>query len=232
MKKEAKNVLIAVSFNALFLIAYLFLADFAYDLPDNVGYSEYISSGEYHIIFMNYFYCLFVGVLQKLLPNVSMFFVCFVIWGYLSFVTITKVMLDKFKAATAILFTCFLNCFFAINHYRMLSFTLTPGILCSAGYLAIIHYAQRKSRSGIMWGALLVIIGASIRFRIFEVATAVAFVYVAADALAECIKAEYRFRRFPEYMKQLFEPIRFCTVVVVIAICFISNFLSTKINIS
>lgn len=223
----------SIILNMTILIFFVCFGKLNYEIEDNLVYSVYIANGEYHIIFLNYFFCAAVGVIQKLIYPLNAFSLSLVFLGFCSFVLITRIMLDKFNTVVATCITLFLNGFFAVNHYQTVSFTLAPAILCAAGYLGIIHFSrQRKNTLGIGIGSLLVFFGSLIRFKIFVASTAVALFFAIGFAVSECSRAEYKNERRKKFIASLLEKKRMIVVISVVLVCFIINYVSVYINTS
>lgn len=223
----------SVALNMFILILFLCFTQLRYEIEDNQQYSIFIANGEYHIYFVNYFFCMVVGAIQELIYPLNAFSLSMVFLGYCSFVLITRVMLDKFNLVITTCIVLFLNGFFAVNHYQTVSFTLTPAILCAAGYLGIVHFSMlRKHILGMSISGLLVFIGSLIRFKIFGASTVVAVFWVIGWAVVECYKSEQTKKRLNIFLNSIFQKKRMIVVLIVMIACFASEYVHLSINMS
>ncbi|MBQ7715296.1 MAG: hypothetical protein IJT70_05440 [Clostridia bacterium] len=151
----------------------------------------------------------------------------------ISFITITKIFLDKFSVWVSTCFILFISGFFAIKHYVTVSFSFLPSLLTIAGLLCIIHYSKKeKWILGTVFGCALALIGSTYRFVVFEAALAVVAVYILTKSLSEYYSITVSDRRFVRFLKILFEKKRlvFCAALLILA--FVLNSASTQINTS
>lgn len=223
----------AVLINLLIMTLFLIFTQMNYEIADNQTYSLFIADGDYHIIYTNYFLCLFCGLIQKIIFPLNAFVLVHLLFCFCAFVTITRVFLDKFNFIIAMGITLFINGFFAVNHYETVSFTRAPALLCAAGFLCIIHYVNKKKwKTGVVIGSILLLIGSTYRFQIFEVAVAVAVCFVIAKSISEYFAIDKNSKKIKNMFSIIFSAKRLFICIIVVLICFFVNFISETINTS
>lgn len=227
------KITFSILLNLLIMACFLTLTQVNYEIADNQTFSLFIAEGDYQIIFTNYFLCAFCGIIQNIIYPINAFVVVHLFFCLCAFIAITRVFVDKFNPLIATLFTLFINGFFAINHYSTISFTRAPALLCVAGFLCMIHFVYKQRwKAGVIVGGLFVLIGSTYRFKIFEVALVFAVVFVFAKSLSDYFAKEKNGRKFIDMLKIIFEPKRLVACIVVVVVCFGSNYLSVAINTS
>ena len=193
-------------------------------MSDDSGYAEFIVNGCYDFWFINYFYAAFVGVIQNLIYPLNAYVIVFLTLSITAFVTITFIFIDKFNYKLATLFTLFINGFFAINHYSTISFTRMPTLLTVTGFLAILHYINKKRwKTGTIIGVLFVLIGSLIRFQIFEVSVVMVCVFVLGKSIVDYCSLNKSKRTLKDLSSLLFEKKRMIVAIITVALCFSLN---------
>lgn len=231
--KKYFNLVYAFILNAVVMAVFLMIFNFKYELPDDLVYSQLLADEAYDFHFMNYILCVLFGTVQKVIFPFTAYVFVSLFFSFCAFVAISKVFLDRFNLAVATGIILVLNGFFAVNHYETIAFTKMAGLLSVAGFLCLIHYSQKnKWKTGIIVGGILILLGSMYRFEIFEVSVAVAFFFVLGKSFADYFTVEKGERKAGDFFKILFEKKRLISVIVIVALCFSAQFVSTKITTS
>lgn len=141
--------------------------------------SGFISSGDWYFGFVNYFFCMFCGGVQKLIPQLNAYTIVVESLCLFASIVLTYIFMKKFDYCVGTFFILLFEAFFAVNYFSNVSFTKTPALLCLTGLIVIID--SEKHRLGIIkafFGSLLVIIGSTIRFQIFCVSVFFSVIYI------------------------------------------------------
>ena len=225
------NILYSILLNTAVCAFFLLTLPTLYFLPDERVFTEFIVDGFYNIPVTNFFLCRAIGLVQNLIYPLNAYVIVHLILSLVSFITITKIFLDKFSILISTCFTLFISGFFAIHHYVTVSFTYLPSLLTITGLLCIIHYTkQKKWLFGSIIGCLLAVIGAAYRFVAFEVAIAVGAFYILGESVSEFFAAPKSDRRFTVLLKILFEKKRLCSCIAILLIAFPLQTASSYIN--
>lgn len=220
--KLFKNKLfVSFAVNAFIMLFCIYVSSFSYD-----SYSDYENSlliSHYHIPYnnsINYLLAFAVSSVQYLFSTINIFVFSQVIFGWLAFSSITYAFTDKFGYNKGIVFSVFINIFFALNHYADIASQKTSAILLTAGFLLILNSIRRKRyRFMCLLGAIEIIIGSFYRFELFFVALSFALVYLIADLIAKG-KYKIRFRKFMWY----FRPFLILFVLISVAVVALNNY--------
>lgn len=232
-KTKYFSLIYSLIINFLIFIAFLLVNRTYFEIADDVIFSQYITDGYYNIKFTNYFLCIFIGLIQDLIYPYNAYVIVHLFLALCAYIAITKVLTEKFNYFAAAIMTVFLNCFFAVNNYMTISFTRLPGLLTVAGFLCIIHYASRKKWIfGTIVGMLFVLIGSAYRFSVFEMSLIIAVAFVFGKSVADFLSDKDKNKKFLDFLKVLFEPKRFISAVLIVAVCFSVHLVSNHINTS
>lgn len=232
LKSVIKNKLfLAVVINTGFLALCNFLFGLNYEMLDETIFAELAADNYYYLgNFSNYFLFAAVGTVQKIIYPVNAYVVIALILGLLSMITVSYIILDRFRLPYAAAVIILLNGFFGLNHYATVSFTRLPAVLCVSGLLCILHSAGKKRFIyGFLWGAFLVAAGSMYRFKVFAVCTGIFIAFICILALSDGIKAENGFS-LKRLFAELFEPKRLVCGIVLIALCFGISALGNSTN--
>lgn len=228
---QKNKLLISVIINLLFISFFLVALPLNYEQGDDGAYAQFIADGYFNIKFLNYFLTVIIGFLQKIIYPINAYVVFNLFLSFLSFVSISVVFIEKsgYKITCLVLF--FLYCFFGINHFGLISFTLNPAILAVAGFLCVIHYTPKKEKwiFGTVFGSILLFISSAFRFQIFLVATSIAIVFVISYSIKKCLESERKVS-IKKVFKEIFRLKRLIAFLIVLVICFSSFAVSTIIN--
>lgn len=231
--KTIKKLLYSVGLSIFMLFIFLLTNDINYEIADNQTFSQYIADGEYTILFIGYFLTTFCGFVQHFIYPINAFVLIHLVLAFISFTSVTYVFMDKFGIKLGTLPSVFTICFFGVSHYSTISFTRLPGLLCTAGFLCIIHFIYKnKGLFGVVFGGFLITVGSFYRFKIFETALVIAVLFVMALSTSEHFSFSNPDRSFVSLLKRVFEPKRIIACIVVTALCFGFNFISKTINTS
>lgn len=214
--------LYSLALNLVYFIIFLILFDLKYEMPDDIGYAEFIANGCYDFGFINYFVCFLMGTVSKCIYPINAYVITFLFLSVVSFTYITKIFIDKFSYLYATLMTFFIISFFAVNHYEVISFTRMPVLLSVAGFLSILHYSTEKykSISGIAVGIILVIFAAGIRFEIFLVSSVMLSLYLLGKSILDKLQLDNNNHTKNSFFKIIFERNR----LIALFLCFVLSF--------
>ena len=217
--------------NAIIMLFVILVFKVMYETSDDAIINQHITDGFYDIKFTNRIIAVALGTIQNIIYPINAYTVFFLALAYISFVTITKVFIEQFDIKKGIILTLIINGIFAVNYYSVISFTRLPGLVGTAGFLAIVHYSRRdKWLSGTVWGIILVITASLIRFNVFLLVFGTACAFVAAISFNDYFNIEKGKRKIVDLLKIILEPKRLVSAVLLIVICFSLNTVSDTIN--
>lgn len=214
--KLFKNKLfVSFAVNALIMAFCVYVSSFSYD-----SYNDYENSlliSHYHIPYnntINYLLAFAVSSIQYLFSTINIFVFSQVTFAWLALSSVTYALTDKFGYKKGIVFSVFLNIFFALNHYADLASQKTSAILLTAGFLLVFNAIRRKRyRFMCLLGVVEILLGTFYCFELFFVALSFAIVYLIADLIAKG-KYKIKFRKFMWYFRPFLILFVFITAVV------------------
>ncbi len=222
MKKffsKDNKLLFAAGINIIILIVCQFVFKLNFEILDEIVYSELIADGEKFTYFSNSFLIVIIGAIQKVIYPINAYAVFALAVSLASMITISYIFFDKFDFYKALILTVLLNGFTATSHYSMISFTRNPALLCTAGLLCILHFIyKQKWLSGVIWGAVLVVVGSFYRFKVFAVVALVFVVYVLSITIVKHLEKDKK-DYVKSFFKDLFEPKRLVCGILLVAVC-------------
>lgn len=234
-KKVHINKLLLFSFviNAAILLFYLLLIQPTYEMADDYGYSDFITNGYTNIKFSSFFLFEFIKFVQNIIYPFNAYTIVNIALSYIAFVVITIIFCDKFNYAISLCTTIVINGFFAVNHYSTISFTRMAALLSVAGFLCVLNYIQQKNtKIMIFMGFLLMLCGSMYRFEVYEVAVIVFFVFIISFEIINVADEVGVKNKVNLYFKRLFERKRLIIGLSMVALCFLTHYLSNYINTS
>lgn len=226
--KKHSALLIAILINLVFLILVPLLAGYHYEVPDDWFFSSTILDGHYNSAFCNHFIQVLSGLLQKLIYPLNAFVILQMFLGFVSFVTISYVLLNTFKFKKGIPLILLIEGMFAINVYSIVTFTKTAAVLLAAGGLLMLYAYYNKKKIGYsIFGILLILLGSLYRFKIFYSVLAVFAFFIFASIIAKVKKP--LFKSFCNTLKEIFSIKNIALILAMLLLVFSVNFISQKI---
>lgn len=227
--KNKRNLFFSLLLNSFVFTLFLCFTNLYYDMADSEIFSVYIAEGYYNIAFTNYFLCALCGFIQGFIYPINSFVVVELVLTLFSFIMITYVFSEKFGIVKSFLIMVFLYGFFGVNHYSTISFTLTPAILCAAGFLCLIHFClkEKKWLFGSIIGIVLLCFASMYRFMVYEAALLVAGVFYITYCI---IRFSRKGTKLTEKLKKIFNKKFIILFLVLILSTFLLNYLSSFIN--
>lgn len=228
-----KIVAFSAIINLIVFLLFMCFYTLHYEMPDNLGYSQYIAEGDYTFGQMGYFICAFFGLIQKIIYPFNAFVFMHLFFSFVAFVSVTVVFMCKFNKVFAVLATLLFNAFYAVSHYGNISFTRDPALFCVAGFLLVVHFVNKKEwKIPIAIGTLLVLVGSMYRFRVFEVSVLLVAILVFGQSLTQYFSIEKASRNIKKFFAVLFEKKRLIVAILLVALCYSTQGISYLINTS
>lgn len=153
--RKRLNWLISAAINLVILGAVLAATDVVYETNDDFAISQMITDGYPYVRFVNYFLSRVLISIQGLMPEVNFFMLSQIISGFIAFLVMMKVFLDRKDSAFEIIPAVILTALFSLDHYSSLQFTKTAAILMTAGLIWAVDNYTHDRRPLIFIGAFL-----------------------------------------------------------------------------
>ena len=173
------NWIKALIINIIIFALIMIFTDMAYETNDDYAIAGRIVFGDPFAGYVSYFLCLPMIGLQQLLPSVNIFVGAQMLTSFFAFVCFTKLILDQGRGFLFDLMMVLIVCVYSFDHYSVIQFTKTAGLLTVVGLIlicdAIIH---RKNAGGYIWGFILLYLGAAFRFEMIAFSVGFAGLYL------------------------------------------------------
>lgn len=155
----------AIIINAVILILILLLTDMSYETNDDYAISNRILAGSPFVEFTDFFLCSALIAVQKWLNFINVFVLFQIAASFAAFVMITKLGLDLPRSFWIRAGMVLIIAVYSFDHYAMIQFTKTSGLLAVAGMLLIVDAIVHK-RSWIyyLWALLFMYLSTMLRF--------------------------------------------------------------------
>lgn len=167
-----KNLIKSFIVNFMFLLLVLLFCDMKYEVSDDYMVDAVLSGafgGGYdaHLLFSNILYGYFLKGLYNITTSFSWYFICQILWCFLSLWAITYVILQKNDGRIGMAIACILAAFVSDDLYILVQFTKTASVLVLAGGVLLLYGLWEKPRKklSLIFGGLLFLLGSMIRFK-------------------------------------------------------------------
>lgn len=171
-RREAQNMVFrnnwvrAILINVVILVLALILTYMSYETNDDYAIASRLQAGDPYTGYVDYYLCLLLVELQKLLPMVNAFVVTEVFLSFAAFTMITKVILDLERRIWFTILFIMILALYSIDQYCILQFTKTSALLVTVGMLLLVDAMIRCRPWGYYPVALILFyLGAAIRIK-------------------------------------------------------------------
>lgn len=227
--KDHSGILTSLLINIVFLVGIVLFVGVRFELSDDWFIARNIASGNYDMIFCDYFLQVITGLLQKIIYPYNAFIILQIVLGFLSLTIVSYILFDTFKFKKGIWAVLFVECVFAVNAYSLITFTKTAGLLMVAGGLLMLWaYHEKKHIGYSVFGILLVLFGSFYRFKIFYSVLAVFCFFILACVLAKAKKGSF-FRSIFNAVKEILSLKTIALVLVMLIAVFSCKYISSSI---
>lgn len=176
------KLLYSLGINLFFLILCLSFGDLKFGAIDDYFMAARLSGAlgtelEPLLIFVNAIYGYALLPLYKLFPEIGWYYIGEMASVFLSFVTISYILLSKMGTKIGLLLATLFTALFAKDFYLTLQFTQCASLLSATGMLTFIHnafpknntetFSNKKSILGIAYALFLLTFGSLMRFQAF-----------------------------------------------------------------
>ena len=166
--------MLALVINAAIMAAILILVPQAYETNDDYAIALRIVEGETHVGFIDYYLCVLLVGIQKLIGSWNAFVLFQIAASFAAFVCLTKAFFTAGKGWLANILFVLLIAVYSFDHYSVIQFTKTAGLLAVIGVLLLIAaVTEKRGLSYFIPGIILMFIGSA--FRIESMVFALAF---------------------------------------------------------
>ncbi len=160
------NWIRAIIINLIILILVCIFTDMTYETNDDYAIAARIAAGDPFAYYVNYYLCVPLVALQKMVSFVNVYMLLQVVSSWAAFVFITKVFLDSDKGVLFQIPFVLIIAVFSFDHYSILQFTKTAGLLAVAGTLLLVDGAvNRRGAPRYFWGLLFMYLAAAFRVK-------------------------------------------------------------------
>ncbi|GEM_PF-1863351 len=158
------NWIKAIIINIVILAVALIVADTVYETNDDYVISLRMVDGYAYSTFVNWFLCKGIIALQSVIPGVNAFVVAQMVISWVSFLLITRTILESIENKTLLVIAVLILTVFAGDHYCIIQFTKTSAVALTAGFLVLIDAMIRKRSVGMyVWAFVLIYLGTWMR---------------------------------------------------------------------
>ena len=221
----------ALLLNAVIMAFFLIVFPLHYEMPDDHSYSQFITDGNYIFYIVDLVLGYIIGMLQRIVYPINAYVIVSIVFSFVSFVSITRVFLDKFSLVIATAMSFVMLGFFGVNHYETVAFTRMPALMCLAGLLCVFHYTNKKEHWK-LWtviGVVLVLLGSLYRFLIFEVSVVVFVFYYIGKSITDYFGIDKSLRCLKDFLHIALKPKRIISLSVAVVLCFAVHYASYAI---
>lgn len=227
--KDHSKILTSLLINVVFLAGIVLFVGVRFELSDDWFIARNIASGNYDMIFCNYFLQVVTGLLQKIIYPFNAFIILQIAFGFLSLTIISYILLDTLKIKKGIWAALFVECVFAVNAYSLITFTKTAGLLMVAGGLLMLWaYHEKKHIWYSVLGIVLILFGTFYRFKIFYSILAVFCFFILACVLAKAQKGNF-FKSIFNTIKEILSVKTIALMLAMLIAVFACKYISTSI---
>ena len=155
----------AVIINAVFLAVILLCVNMSYETNDDYAIANRIVAGSPHVEFTDYYLCLLLSMVQKWITGINVYVLFQVVISFLAFTVITKLALDLQRSVWLQGIFVAVIAVYSFDHYAVIQFTKTSGLLAAAAVLIIADAVVHK-RNGFYYAAaiLFMLLSTMLRF--------------------------------------------------------------------
>ncbi|MBQ9014753.1 MAG: hypothetical protein IJ109_01410 [Firmicutes bacterium] len=137
----------------------------SYETNDDYSIANRIMVSSPYVEFTDYFLCSFLAMIQKWLPMINVFVAFQVAMSFFAFVTITKLSLDLDRSVLLRILCILILAVYSFDHYAVIQFTKTSGLLAAAGMLLIVDtIVHRRNRICFLWALIFMFASTMLRF--------------------------------------------------------------------
>lgn len=178
----------------VFLLCYLCSGfKLCYAENDDYGIAYYLSKGETHSAYLNYFLSVVLVFLQKIFIGINVFVLFQLILNFFSLLLINYVLLIKFNIKFGLLAIAVAGLFLCGEAFIFIQYTQTAAISCAAGYFAIyfIFTAEKQidhKKLICFFSIILIFLSSWLRFAAFLSVTSIFIVVIICDTVIKCIR--------------------------------------------
>ena len=233
MKNVFKNLYqrkFLLSFLLCFIIGIIISAfygfRFEYYTNDDYQLSYLFSTGESHVLIVNYFLSSVIAIIQQLISFVNIFTVFQQIGCFISSVVITYVILKKSETYFGLFISTLVCSFIILSDVLIIQFSQTPVVMCVAG-VSLAYYASLFEKNKnyklfqLIVSGILIVFGSLFRFTPFLVSTGFALLLLICVICSNFYKTD----KNDKFTSRSICSIRRCiSFILVIAISFTSAF--------
>lgn len=164
----------AILINGVILALALIFSYMSYETNDDYAIAARLQAGDPYTGYVNYYLCLLLIELQKLLPAFNAFVMAEVFLSFVSFTMITKIILDLERGIWFSILFVMILALYSLDQYCILQFTKTSALLVTAGMLLLVDAMIRCRPWGYYPMALILFyLGAALRIK--NIAVAIGF---------------------------------------------------------
>ena len=155
----------ALIINAIILIVILLCTNMSYETNDDYAMANRIVAGSPNVEFTDYFLCLILCKIQAWIPIMNVFVLFQVVFSYLAFVMITKLALDLDRSFWIHALFVMVIAIYSFDHYAVIQFTKTSGLLAVAGMLLIVDtIVHKRNFMYYFWALVFMYLSTMLRF--------------------------------------------------------------------
>lgn len=177
-----RKLLYSLSINFFFLALCLIFGDLKFGAIDDYFMAARASGAlgnapEPLLLFVNAIYGYALLPLYKLFPSFGWYYIGEMASVFISFVTISYILISKMGAKIGVLLSALFSALFAKDFYLTLQFTQCASLLSAAGMLTFVHsafpqnatenFSNKKSILAIIYAIFLMLFGSVMRYQAF-----------------------------------------------------------------
>ena len=168
MKKRdaqlSNNWIKSIAVNTVILILIMVFTHMCYETNDDYAIASRIADGCPEVLFVSYYLCRLLVSAGALAPALNLYILLQIALGYVSFVVMLKLMLDRNNKVLFTIAASAVIAVFSFDHYCMLQFSKTSIVAALAGFMIIADAVLLKRGAGYyIAGIVLVFAGAAFR---------------------------------------------------------------------
>lgn len=173
MKEFIKSKLaLALAINLFFLVLCIIFGELRFGVMDDYFMAAILSGAHgtdynVHLYFVNALYGYALLPLYHLFPKIGWYYIGEMFSVFLSFTTITYILLKKAGIQWGVILSTLLIAFFASDFYLAVQFTQCAAILTAAGFLSFIWGITERRNGIIALGCFMVLWGSILRWPAF-----------------------------------------------------------------
>ena len=228
LHKRAKSLIFAFGLSAVVFIILNIIIPARYEMADDFVLSQFLAEGRTEFVFSNILLQKVFVIIQQWVYPWNAYVIISFIFAVGAFTLVAKIFIDKFGLLWGCLTAALLQAVFAVSYATVFSFTTFAAVYSATGLFGVVHYAREKKPGGMICGAILSVLGALYRLKIFETVFVVAAVFVFALCISDFLSTQKKERSFLKFVKIVFEPRRAICAVCILILAFSSSFVSNK----